>query len=91
MSKLEEETNHQALRNVSKKYLKEKIIRQNIQFSGLKRHLNPESKLSNIKISALTKSEIQLNTEKKKIDSYIFQSPKRFKSNTSKIEFIEKR
>lgn len=37
--KMEEETSHIALKNVSKKYLKEKTLRRNMQMGGLKKML----------------------------------------------------
>lgn len=73
--KLEEQSSHLALRNVSKKYLKEKTLRKNIEFGGVRRALVQETSPSNIKISLLSQSDYSLNPEKLDFASNLILSP----------------
>lgn len=73
--KLEEQSSHQALRNVSKKYLKEKTLRKNGEIAGVRRMLVQEPSPSNIKISLLSQSDYSLNPEKIEFTSNLILSP----------------
>jgi hypothetical protein len=58
---LEEESSHLALRNISKKYLKEKTMRKNIEMGGVKRMFIRDPIESNLKINRLSQSVIHVN------------------------------
>jgi hypothetical protein len=71
---------------VSKKYLKEKVIRRNIEMGSLKRRLIREPSESNIKISLLSRSAVHVNPEKDDSDANQLLSPTRQDSIKSKLK-----